>query len=69
MIRNRIILQNSLPKGDYNNFLINAKTLIKKALKKCVILSNFVYSKSPKTTQQKGYSNQGFCTQNCVKML
>ena len=68
MIKDQIIQHSSRNQGDYNNFFINANPLTQKAQKICIILCNFVNSKSPKTKQQKGYSNHEFYTSNCVKM-
>ena len=46
----------------------HSNPLTKKTLEKRIILCNFVYLKSPKTSPQMRYSNQEFYTQNCVKV-
>jgi len=64
--------QQSMPKNhptlDNNNNYNPSNPLTQNTLKKRVILCNFVNSKSPKTTQIKGYSDHKSYTSNCEKM-
>ena len=54
--------------GHKNSQSKSSNPLTQNTLKICVILCNFVYSKSPKTTLQKRYNDHKFYPSNCEKM-